>query len=224
MVQSARAREAAAQLPRPTIAAHADWLLEAAAFELDVARDPRTAKRHAELALQAAPHDPKTIALFRRAALAEQSLAFDTPTASSEPALQPSEPHVDPPDSVVPEARHTEPPPPAPATLPPPDLFEDLEADSADEQRIEMLTDVIRANPEDQDAVRELCGLLERAERHLDLMALVSARLDETADEAFRSDLTEVQKRTLMALIATCRNEGRPDEAEMYEMVLSSLE
>jgi tetratricopeptide (TPR) repeat protein len=220
----ARAREAAAQLPRPTIAAHADWLLEAAAFELDVARDPRTAKRHAELALQAAPHDPKTIALFRRAALAEQSLAFDTPTASSEPALQPSEPHVDPPDSVVPEARHTEPPPPAPATLPPPDLFEDLEADSADEQRIERLTDVIRANPEDQDAVRELCGLLERAERHLDLMALVSARLDETADEAFRSDLTEVQKRTLMALIATCRNEGRPDEAEMYEMVLSSLE
>jgi hypothetical protein len=66
--------------------------------------------------------------------------------------------------------------------------------------------------------------LLERAGRLLDLMALVSARLEETPDPSLRSDLTVVQKRTLAALITSCRLEGRPDEADMYEMVLESLE
>jgi hypothetical protein len=82
----------------------------------------------------------------------------------------------------------------------------------------------VRANPADQEAVHELCALLELAERHLDLMALVSARLEESTDPAVRSDLLATRRRVLQRLVRTCRDEGRTGEAEMYEMVLADEE
>jgi hypothetical protein len=129
--------------------------------------------------------------------------------------------------SAMGEPPHQGPPLPA-ETIPPPDPFDLIEPDDddgsrlVDESQIESLTDRVRANPDDQEAVRLLCSVLERARRHLDLLALASARLEETRDDALRSDLVAIRERVLSALIEECRAEGRIDEAEMYEMVLAS--
>lgn len=213
----AQAREAAAQLPPDTLSDSAPWLEEAAHFELDVTGDPVAAKRHAEMALRGRPHDPALQALFRRAAaVQQQQVRADhvpvppTPTPDEPPAAADASPRTQPPDA-------------APATIPPPQ--DDPQDDEvAREQRIDTLTDVIRANPNDQSAVRELCTLLERAGRHLDLLALVSARLEESADQDLIADLQTARRRALHALVESARAEGRPDEAEMYEMVLGELD
>ena len=238
-----QAREAAAQLPLAVVAEESAWLLEAALFELDVRNDARSAKRHAELALHAASGDPRAQQVFRRAARAEQASAMDlagpasgapTVAAADEEAIDsqvertptraatalgfealaavPAERHP-----FEDEGEHAQPAIPS-------DLLDDTGGEAVDEARIESLTDRVRANPDDQDAVRELCSLLERAERHLDLVALVSARLEESTDPAFRSDLLATRRRVLQRLVRTCRDEGRSDEAEMYEMVLADEE
>jgi tetratricopeptide (TPR) repeat protein len=242
-----QAREAAAQLPLAVVAEESSWLLEAALFELDVRNDARSAKRHAELALQATPSDPHVRQVFRRAARAEQASvqepAATTPKASSaatthdaarkvQPAHAPERtaaaldfhaPADMPRDRPVEDQDELAQSPRSAAAIPS-DLFDEPEEDAVDEARIESLTDRVRANPADQHAVLELCTLLERAERHLDLMALVSARLEESTDPAFRSDLLATRRRVLQRLIRTCRDEGRADEAEMYEMVLADDE
>ncbi len=233
-----QAREAAAQLPLATVAAESAWLLEAALFELDVRNDARSAKRHAELALQAAPRDPRAQQVFRRAARAEQARSVEwTDTASPTPetatsdeaAIGIGDEPVPGPTTAAPVLDAPEPPrcehqkePSKPAI--PLDLFGEAEGEAVDETRIETLTDRIRANPADQVAVYELCSLLERAKRDLDLIALVSARLEESTDPAFRSDLLATRRRVLQRMIRTCKDEGRIDEAEMYEMVLADEE
>ncbi len=226
-----QAREAAAHLPLSAVADSVHWLLEAARFELDVHGDPRAAKRHAELALHATPNDARVEQLFRRAARAELTLLDRASHHDdvSETALEVSSGQGC--NDAVKEPAFAQPPsqdPPLPAeTIPPPDPFDLIEQDVddsklEDESQIESLTDRVRANPDDQQAVRRLCSVLERAGRHLDLLALASARLEETTDASLRADLLAIRERVLNALIEECRAEGRVDEAEMYEMVLAS--
>ncbi|MFW5738831.1 MAG: tetratricopeptide repeat protein, partial [Myxococcota bacterium] len=214
----AQAREAAIQLPPETWTEHSPWLAEAANFELDVMNEPLAAKQHAEFALRGLPHEPSIMALFRRVARAEQQAAHRDGT---EDAPSPGSSSI---AENAPAPCPTEPPPPAPATIPPPEPLGADELDAADEARIEALTDAIRANPNDHGAVRELSSLLERAQRHLDLLALLSARLEETTDERLLAELRAIQERTLRALVETCRTQGRLEEAEMYELVLADLD
>ena len=179
------AREAAAHLPLATVALEREWLLEASRFELEVRRDARTSKRHAELALQAYPSDHRVQQMFRRAARVEEQEA--RPPVRNEPVV-------------------------CAAPL--------EETHGSEEQRIEALTDRVRANPEDRNAVEELCGLLLKENRLMDLLALVSARLEETQDPSYVEYLQSVRKTVLRGLVRECREQGRLAEAEMYEEVL----
>lgn len=208
------AREAAEMLPRAAAAQSAEWLVEAAKFEFDTRRDPRTALHHAEVALRLQPQSAAIQGLFRRIG---QALA-PRPVASAEPA----------------PAAHEPPPlPPAAQTEPPP-AFEPSEVDASihapeagdhhdeaeDEARVAELTDRLRANPADWTTAVELCELLARLGRNLDLFALVSARLEETTDEACRQQLAGYRRQCLMALSEEARAQGRSDEAEIYEQAL----
>jgi len=225
----AEAREAAVQLPISTVAEERGWLIEAALFELDVRKDARTAKRHAEIALRACPNDQHILQVFRRAARAENKTADDAKIADPIVPIRPMhhERRGEASATCESDAQSTV----ASEGLVASDAFDDMTvggADvseareaAADDARIEVLTDRVRANPCDQDAVGELCDLLERAHRPMDLMALLSASLEETTDLAFRSVLLSTRRRVLCELIRVCRQEGRFDESEMYEMVLS---
>lgn len=88
--------------------------------------------------------------------------------------------------------------------------------EGAAELRVEELSNKLRADPNNADISRELADILERLGRDLDLLALLSARVDEApADE--RPEWLAARQRTLLRLAATARAEGRISEAELYE-------
>ncbi len=227
-----QAREAAAQLPRQTVANLAGWLVEATRFELDVRHDALAAKRHIQLALEACPRDPEIENLFRHVARTLASNPSNTPGPLAQPPQEPAQEHqagskstqIDDASPKTPTPKTPTPKTPTPKTpTPNQNIFDLSDSDVEGEARIEELTARVRAAPDDHGAVFELCELLERAGRLLDLMALVSARLEESSDPAIRDDLSAVYKRTLAALISECRSQSRDEEAEMYEMVLQTL-
>jgi tetratricopeptide (TPR) repeat protein len=100
----------------------------------------------------------------------------------------------------------------------PPELSErDLE----DEALVERLTNRVRADPGDHAAAVELSDALTRLGRDLDLLALLSARIEEGSDEA-RRDFEPRRRAVLARLARTAREAGRVSEAELYEMMLRS--
>jgi hypothetical protein len=54
----------------------------------------------------------------------------------------------------------------------------------------------------------------------MDLLALLSARIEE-GDAAVRSDLLPRRRDVLERLAENARREGRPSEAELYEMMVN---
>jgi hypothetical protein len=64
----------------------------------------------------------------------------------------------------------------------------------------------------------ELAAVLERLGRDLDLLALLSARMDEGDDDT-RFEVAPLRREVLLRLARTARNEGRASEAELYEMM-----
>jgi hypothetical protein len=90
-----------------------------------------------------------------------------------------------------------------------------------DELLVERLTDQIRANPGDRVAASALVDLLARLGRDLDLLALLSARMEE-GDAAVRQELAPRRREVLARLAARARAEGRASEAELYEMILEA--
>jgi cellulose synthase operon protein C len=83
---------------------------------------------------------------------------------------------------------------------------------------VERLTDKLRANPGDHAVTLELASALTRLGRDLDLLALLSARIEE-GDDGVRRDLTPLRRDALLRLAAHARAEGRASEAELYEMM-----
>lgn len=89
---------------------------------------------------------------------------------------------------------------------------------SVDELLIERLTARVRANPDDHEAVFALIDALSHAHRYLDLLALISARIEEGDDE-LRAALLPKKRDVLRELSAQARAAGRPSEAELYEIM-----
>ena len=87
-----------------------------------------------------------------------------------------------------------------------------------DEQLAQELTDRLRGNPRDHATAMELAGALERLGRDLDLLALLSARLDEGDDEE-RREVAPLRRAVLLRLAGEARAAGRPSEGELYEMM-----
>jgi len=193
-----QAREAFEMLPHPAAAPLVSWLLAAAEFEERQRLDRRCAFRHIEAALRVCPDDPALRSAFRRLA----SASAQQPSAADAPPPAPP------------------PPPPAEVAQPSPQAQDNP---AADECRVDELTDRIRANPADHGAVLELCALLDKLGRNLDLFALVAARLEETTDPDVRTSLLPFKRAALIRLASTARAEGRPDEAAIYEETLAEM-
>jgi len=195
----------------------AAMLVEAATLEERERADVHAAQRSLGLALRLRPRDPAIAAHFRRVA------ALVVATAPSPRAVAPPEP-----------------PPPPPVELAPPPSVESAEAyeeeeeegeaepDEADEpdepndERLaQELTDRLRGNPRDHATAMTLAGALERLGRDMDLLALLSARLDEGDDDE-RREVAPLRRATLLRLAREARDGGRASEGELYEMMAAS--
>ncbi|AUX46049.1 hypothetical protein SOCE26_075520 [Sorangium cellulosum] len=88
-----------------------------------------------------------------------------------------------------------------------------------DELLADRLADRLRADPTDHAVAMALADVLARLDRDLDLLALLSARMEE-GDEAARHEVAPRRRDVLARLAARARREGRDSEAELYEMLL----
>jgi tetratricopeptide (TPR) repeat protein len=198
-------------------------LVEAAEIEERERADLVSAQRHLGVALRLRPRDRAIAAAFRRVAgevvrAAKAGMPQEIargPVRATAAAVRPPPPPPPPPPS----------PPPLRADIisePPVDLDIDApEANPGDELLAERLTDRVRADPNDHGAAMELADVLERLGRDLDLLSLLSARLDE-GDEEARRDVAPRRRAVLLRLAAQARAEGRSSEAELYEMMAAS--
>ncbi|MCK6589072.1 MAG: hypothetical protein L6Q76_15990 [Polyangiaceae bacterium] len=101
-------------------------------------------------------------------------------------------------------------------------LSEDAAATGVSEEAlVDQLAARVRADPSDHESVLELADVLERLGRHLDLLALLSARMEE-GGEAVRRELSPRRRRVLEALAFQARAEGKASEAELYEMMAAA--
>jgi thioredoxin-like negative regulator of GroEL len=196
---------AGGEVPGPESAGTvAGLLVEAAQIEERERGDLLAAQRHLGLALRLLPRDRGVAAEFRRIAA---ELTRAAPRAEPPPAeAPPSEPPC--------EAAPTMGAPSEPAAA-----GEAVEIE--DEMLVERLTEKLRADPTDHRTALMLAGALARLGRDLDLLALLSARMDE-GDEDARREISPLRREVLMRLAAQAREAGRPSEAELYEMMLSA--
>jgi len=96
------------------------------------------------------------------------------------------------------------------------------EARVRDEQRAHALEDKLRADPDDEATVLELCDVLGRLGRDMDLFAVLSARLEDASD-ATRKVLLPRHVAVLERLRAQAIREGRDEEAALYADALAAL-
>jgi tetratricopeptide (TPR) repeat protein len=99
-----------------------------------------------------------------------------------------------------------------------PDLDEDAAA-----ARVEELTRKLQGDPTQDAIVDELVRLLTRLGRSLELLALLTARLEDAPAER-RSELLPKQRSVLTKLEADARAAGRNMEADLFRDALKALE
>jgi tetratricopeptide (TPR) repeat protein len=184
-------------------------LLAASHFEQEVLGDGRAASRTLYLLLRLSPS-------HREASRRLASLR----SAQAEPAMEQPQPRV----VQVAQA-------PLPPSVAEPELVDLAQPEIVDEQqaaqqppldpalaeeRVEVLSQRLRADPRDQATAEELGELLELLGRDLELLALLSARVED-ADEDQVPELHQARRLVLLRLAEKTRAEGREDEAQLYE-------
>jgi cellulose synthase operon protein C len=187
----------------------AAMLAEAAEIEERERGDVHAAQRSLGLALRLRPRDGSIASRFRRVA-ALVAHTVHAPPAAPTPAPEPEEPQAEAPPQEV-EAEAAGPPTEAPPEPEP----------EPDEQRVDPLTDRLRANPRDHATAMDLAGVLERLGRDMDLLSLLSARLDE-GDLDERREVAPRRRAVLLRLAGEARAAGRAGEGELYEMMAAS--
>lgn len=110
--------------------------------------------------------------------------------------------------------------PPSAFVPPPLEPIEQGDDDGRYDSDIEDLTQRLRANPADREVATELARLLELAGRDLELLALLSARIDEASEEE-RDALVAERDRVLTALADKAARDGRDSEADLYRSMRS---
>lgn len=206
-----RMHEAEERSPHASSERAAAWLGAAARFEREDRGDLALSKRHLGLAIRRRSRDPALLAEFRRVAR-ELDEARTAPARVSHVIVPPDKPTK---ESSVFLTKDADRSPELPATkgaggAPTP------EPEADDAELAERLTDRLRGNPNDLEVALELCGALERLGRDMDLLGVISARLDE-GDEATRAIFRPLRRTTLSRLAGQARTEGREGEATLYE-------
>jgi hypothetical protein len=203
--------EIARDLQGDAAAAAATLLMEAAQIEERERGDWLSVQRHLGLALRLRPRDRAIAAAFRRAA-SEVARAAPKPPARAEEHAGPADERtsIGAPEETYADSRH------AGAVTAPRAPARPREAPEEDEVLVERLSDRLRADPSDHATVIALADVLTRLERHLDLLALLSARMEEGDDEV-RRELAPRRRAVLDRLARGARAAGRDSEAELYE-------
>ncbi len=229
----ADAVEAAPTLAGDAAAHVATLLAEAATVEEVEREDLVSAERYLGLALRLRPRDRGIAAAFRRVAGAVVGRArLAAPVRPSEAAAPDGDPastasqRADwaPPAEVAADSA----PPSEPASAPPSsgapradisfELAEEATVSAADEAEVQRLTERLRADPDDLRIALALADLLDRLGRDLDLLSLLSARMEEGDDEV-REVMAPRRRVVLLRLEASARAAGRASEAELYELM-----
>lgn len=205
---TARLREAAevytlAPEERPRVSR---LLVEAAKIDEAEIGDLKAAHRDLSLALRLAPRNTRIADDLKR--VAREISGAQDPIAQPERISEPDLPALREPTST---AEPTAVLAASAAVDPGPEA----------EARVEQLTAQIRANPHDHASAMELAGILHWLGRDLDLLALLSARLDE-AEGDVRAELVPMRRAVLIRLAAAARDEGRSSEAELYELMANA--
>jgi hypothetical protein len=90
------------------------------------------------------------------------------------------------------------------------------------EARIEGLTEKLRADPTRDEVVDELVDVLSKLGRGLELLALLSARLEDAPPER-RATLVVHPRAVLEKLESEARAAGRLEEASLFAMSRDAL-
>lgn len=183
------------------------WLEEAARFE-EERGDLAAAQRHLATAISLAPNDPVLEGRYRTLgeALARRA-GVVAPAAGPAPAPVPA--------PAAPEAA------PFASVLGPESMPESLPLESVDdagaEARVEALTRTLQGDPTNDAVVDELVVLLTRLGRSMDLLALLSARLEDAPADR-REALLPRHRDVLATLESEARAAGREAEADLFKL------
>ncbi len=187
---------------------HVPLLVAAASIERDRLGDRNGALRSVRRGLALAPLDPALLDL-------ERSLAPRPELPKSEPTLDEAgtSPLVE-----LAEAHVADTPSNAMGGSPSFEGFDEAELS----ERVEVLTALLRADPTRDEVVDELVEALTLLGRGLELLALLSARLEDAPPER-REALAVHQRAVLTRLEADAREAGRNEEASLYAMSREAL-
>ncbi len=193
----ARLREFAASLPpgadHPAAATMASLLDEASQLHRHALSDALGAQRHLAVALRLRPHDEH----LRRAYREVGALLL---RGTEEPPSPP--------------------PAPAPEVVRP--QFTVADDAGSREARVEELTRRLQANARDDAAADELVALLEVLGKGHELLALVSARLEDATPDV-RAHMAPSARAALLRLAAQAQAEGRAEEASLFQEAVRIL-
>lgn len=212
----------------PRLAKVTAFLAEAAAFQRGRMHDVLGAQRHLAVALRLRPHDAELRRSYRdigallahpdRQDVAEESAPVahadgfaDDEAGSAVHTLA----RGDSDDSPVSRG-------PTPIDL---GLSEDIAASDEDVRamaRVEELTRRLHADPADDDVADELGGLLEQLGRGHELLALVTARLEDATPER-KVHLAPKARAVLERLATQADAAGRSEEAALYRAAAEAL-
>jgi hypothetical protein len=200
----ARVRELGASLPSGSEDERAQpiaaFLVEGAEMERSRKGDPLAAQRHLAVALRLRPHDPRIREAYREvgdiiARGIQEETQFEE-LATHDTRL----PMVD-------------------LALPPENYSVE---DAANATRVEELTRRLQASPSDDRTAEELIALLETLGRGHELLALVSARLEDASQEQ-RGALAHRARAALDRLAREAESAGHADEAALYRQAIERL-
>jgi len=172
------------------------WLVEAATYEFERG-ELLAAQQHAGAALAVAPHDESVLALYKDIGtrIAESVRIRDVPAPHAESKAEPAAPAPSAPEEPIDEG--------------------------AAEERIESLTRAVQADPSNDAIVDELVRILSRLGRGMELLALLSARLEDAPPER-RRELLPKHREVLAQLEGQARSAGRDGEADLFKMALEA--
>jgi tetratricopeptide (TPR) repeat protein len=225
----ARLRELAMSLPPGTEDVRAGVIVallrEAAELDRTRLRDALGAQRHLAAALRLRPRDAELLRAYReigeivarREVDPEAEAGTDDEAAHPQPAPAFDE---DEERSATHRTTVTERPPLDIALAAEPDAGAEPDPEMA--ARIEELTRRIQADPRDDAVADELATLLEKAGRGHELLALLSARLEDATPER-RAVLAPRARAALERLAADADAAGRHEEAALFRSVSDSL-
>jgi len=175
----------------------AAFLMEAAEFEGRVRKDHLAAQRHLACALRLTPHDPSARAAYREVGLRIAGVSPPRPS-----------PEENPPREDVSRPASTESP--------------RIADEAEDAARAEELIRKLHADPDDDRVVDDLGETLLRLGRSHELLALLSARIEDAPPDR-RAMLVPKQRQALERLVGEARDAGRTEEAALFELALSAL-